>query len=295
MQPATTFTQPEIKTLEHASVAEITEAFNAAFADYKIKLQLTAEDMRTKIKAEGIQLQYSAGAYHDGKLVSFILHGVDTIEGEQRVYNAGTGTLPAYRGRRIAQQLYGFIIAQLYQKGIQQHQLEVFDDNEKAIKVYVANGFKHTRTLNCYKGKVQEAPVPESVVVEEVPLDSALFQKFWDYTPSWQNDFPSIGRNLEAHKVIGVKHDTRLVGYAIYVAATGRLRQFAVDARYRRRGVGTALFRYISNKCSGNELLVTNVEDDAATNQFFEHLGFNRFLVLYEMHLDLGALEDAPF
>ena len=63
----------EIRTLETASLLQITSTFNEAFGDYFIKLQFTEEGMAAKIKTEGIVLNHSIGAFAGEKPVGLVL------------------------------------------------------------------------------------------------------------------------------------------------------------------------------------------------------------------------------
>ena len=132
----------EIKTLEQTSLALITAAFNEAFENYFIPLRFTEEGMKAKFRSEGIKPRYSLGAFDNGKLVGFILHGYDEVNGVKTVYNGGTGVLSSHRGRGITAALYQYAVPLLAQQGIYSHLLEVIDNNYPAIRVYEKQGFK---------------------------------------------------------------------------------------------------------------------------------------------------------
>ena len=53
----------DFRTLEHLSIAQVTEAFNRAFADYSIKLEHTEASMQAHFDANRIQLRLSVGAF----------------------------------------------------------------------------------------------------------------------------------------------------------------------------------------------------------------------------------------
>jgi ribosomal protein S18 acetylase RimI-like enzyme len=274
-----------IKTLEGLSIAEIAHAFNAAFIDYKIPMHLTEEQMATKMKAENLQQQFCAGAFDGDKLVGFILTGTDTIDDTFTAYNAGTGVLPPYRGQGISKQMYTFLIELIANNNCHQHVLEVFDDNVKAISAYKRVGFVERRKMNCYKGIVAHEA---STSIEEVEIDDELFHSFWDIKPSWQNGFPSIKRNLEEHKVIGLKQGDDTVAYAIYTPHNNRLKHIAVKHDYRRRGYGTALLSFISKQNAAVPMVATCVEANEAVDAFFVKHNILPFIKMLEMELQLA-------
>ena len=276
----------EIRTLADVPLNKITNAFNEAFADYKIRFNLTEDAMATKIKSENIQLQYSPAAFDGEQLAGFILTATDIINNEKVVYNAGTGVLPAYRGRAIAKHLYQFLLPFLKQQGYYRHQLEVFDDNDKAIATYVSSGFKEKRKMVCYKGRFAPSD-KQGNKVKEILIDEELFQSFWNIKPSWQNDLPSIKRNLGEHRVIGIEDEGRVIAYAIYAFKTGRVKQCAVKHDKRRMGLGKSLFDYIARHIEVTEVTVTCLEHEAGIDSFLEKIGLYSFIEMTEMELSV--------
>src|ERR1043165_2240865 len=108
----------QIKTLEQTSIAEITDTFNTAFAGYFVKLHVTEEQLKQRLIAEGIDLGSSIGAYDNNRLAGFILNGFDTVNGVLRSYNAGTGVIPAYRGKGLTNAMYAKMLPMIRSKGV---------------------------------------------------------------------------------------------------------------------------------------------------------------------------------
>lgn len=271
------------QNLSAVSLTELTGTFNEAFSDYFVPLQLSEEAMDTKLRSENIDLHYSIGAFDGDRLKGFILHGVDTRSGERVVYNAGTGVVPAYRGNGLTQQLYGAIVPQLKEEGMVQHQLEVIEQNAPAIRVYEKVGFTCTRTLSCFKGRVEAEADPSLTFTEVASPRFDVYPSFWNYMPTWQNDSPAVRRALDAHKVIELSQAGELVGYMIYAPASGRVKQYAVHPEHRSQGYGRQLFSYLCRSVE-REVTLINVDDsDAASINFFKAIGFQRFLGLWEM------------
>lgn len=76
---------------------------------------------------------------------------------------------------------------------ISMYQLEVIQDNEKALTLYKKQGFRINRILNCYQltGKIKEPGVHKVWKLEhpEKLQDDqwTAVKDFWTYPPSWQN------------------------------------------------------------------------------------------------------------
>jgi ribosomal protein S18 acetylase RimI-like enzyme len=277
----------EFRTLEHTSVADITTAFNEAFSDYIIRLQLTEESLTSKMKSENIVLSYSAGAFEEDKLVGFILHGYDVINGEKTIYNAGTGVIPSFRGRSITSSLYEYSLPLLQKENIHTHLLEVIDTNVPAIKVYEKTGFKTLRNLSAFKSTTTITS-DTNLSIKAIDDINGAATEFMSVRPAWQNSLASIQRNREGHQLLGVFQDDQLVAYAAYVSSTGRVKQCAVHPQYRRNGIGKALFSYMMQNSAAGELVLINMDEAYQPGiAFLKALGFQKFLGQFEMKLEL--------
>lgn len=271
-------------SLAHVPVANLAATFNEAFAGYFIPLQLSEEAMATKMKSENILPAYSIGAFEGDRLVAFILHGIDTINGARTAYNAGTGVVPSHRGQRLTAQLYEAIIPRLLKEGIRHHQLEVIDENAKAAKVYEAVGFQTVRSLGSYKGSITAAADSSLTIGEVFTPDFDRYESFWNFKPTWQNASSAITRALDAHKIFEVRKENQLVAYAAFAPATGRIKQFAVHPHHRRQGYGRSLFAYLCSFSTTCEVTLINIdESDPASAGFLTAIGFQRFIGLQEM------------
>ena len=271
-----------IKTLEGCTIAEITECFNESFREYFIPLQLTEGSMQEKIQAESIRLEYSAGAFAEGKLVGFILHGSDIINGIHTVYNAGTGVIPAWRGKGITAALYQFCFNLFEKENIHAHVLEVIEENTGAIKIYEQAGFTTVRNLIVYKGEpaIKNTDGIQFRDIDELPAN----EDFSSMQPAWQNANASIERCRERHQITGAFINDELLGYAVFIPATGRLNQLAVHRDHRRKGIGKKMLSYIAAACQGKPLTITHIDESyKPAISFLENNGFNRILALREM------------
>ena len=200
------------------------------------------------------------------------------------VYNAGTGVVPAHRGKGLTEQLYKTVLPLLRREGMVHHQLEVIEQNAPAIRVYEKIGFKTVRTFSCFKGSVNGALDPELTISESATPDVEAYASWWNFAPSWQNDTPAIQRAPEVHRIVELRKGDEPVAYAAYMPATGRVKQYGVHPHHRQKGYGRQLFNYICSTMSQKEVNLINVdENDTASTDFFKAIGFQRFLGLWEM------------
>jgi len=250
------------KTLENLSIKTLSSLFNHAFADYFVNIELTAEILKEKIQAEDIKLNKSVGAFSDKKPVGFIFHAVREINGEKVAYNAGKGVLPEFRGNGLTKKMYNFLLPVLDRDGVKKIVLEVMEQNTPAIKTYSGLGFKKTSNLECFKGKVQIESTNNEVVFKNQKNEKIRFLKnYWDWNPTWQHDIKSVVQSSKYETFCGYLNRS-LVCYAVSIPKTGRIAQFAVNPKYRKMKIGTALFNYIS-KMTPEGISLINVDGNS--------------------------------
>ena len=279
----------ELSTLEETPVNEILEAFNSSFTNYFVDIHLSLEDLENKIVADGIDLSFSVGAFEEGSLIGFILHGRKREDGLELAYNGGTGVIPSGRGKKLTQRMYDFIIPKFRAEGIRTCYLEVIDENLAAIKSYGASGFKKVRRFECLKGRIHSGAVRDQKLKKLEELDWKTLKSFWDWQPSWQYDVTGVENAINELESIAYYEGTQVVAYLIYNPTTCRVQQFAVSPNYRGRGIGTTLFKYMCAKIQ-KDIYVINVPAEAnETLTFLQKLGLEIVLGQFEMRLDLDS------
>ncbi|WP_298731984.1 GNAT family N-acetyltransferase [uncultured Chitinophaga sp.] len=274
------------ETLENTPLQALCEAFNLAFSDYIVPVQLTLPLLEQKIQGEHIQLSQSIGAFSGQLLTGLILHGADTWPGAQMLYNGGTGVIPAFRGRRLVQQMYSQFKPLYRQQGIRRIILEVITTNMPAIKAYTSSGFMISRLFHCYKGVPIRPHVKKDIQFKEaVAPDWTLLNSFCDQLPSWSNSSDSIQREGPDTSTWIAYDKTTVMGFVSVYTGNKRIRQLAVHPQYRRQGIGTALLQHITKKLQG-PFSITNITDEnKGLQQFLLKAGFTPTISQYEMEM----------
>lgn len=273
------------KNLADCQIDELTYVFNRSFSDYFVEIQLSEAQMARKIANENIDLELSIGAFHNGKLIGFILHAKSVSQHQQFLYNAGTGVVPEYRGSKLTQRMYEWVIPKLKTYGISYVVLEVIEENSSAIKSYENVGFRQKRKLKCYKGNLKGREHPEVRLYAVSQFDFSRVSSLWTWDPSHQNTIEFIAR-AENNKVVFLEDEAQnLLGYVVF-SINGRIHQFAVQESYQRRGYGTRLFEYVA--LFSEKVSTINVDGNAAgTLQFLESMGMENYINQNEMVLQL--------
>lgn len=276
----------EFKTLANITIDELLSVFNHSFSDYVIPFHLTKEVLVSKIAAEKLDMNLSAGAFDDGKLVGFILQSEKVENGEKIIYNGGTGVVPESRGKGLVRKMYDFIIPVLKERNANTLLLEVIEGNQPAIRAYENLGFAIVRRLLCFNRSIQQGKENAEVSIRDLKdFQWDLLCSFWDIEPSWQGSVFVLEPMPENYMTLGAYDGEKLVGYIIYGPAAKKVYQFAVDKNYRNRGIGIKLFNAVKEKNGGQTIALNNVDDSSEnTSQFLsEKVGLNNWLSQFEM------------
>lgn len=280
----------------HLSIPSVTlhRAFSESFADYAVPLRLSPEALSELHRRRGVRYDLSVGAFDQDRLVGFTFNGLGTFDGRLTGYDAGTGVIPAARGRGLARRMMERSLCLLDARGAERSILEVLQTNRRAIDLYRDIGFRIRRELLCWRlGDVPPTrEVPDLVIqsagsAEAVGLDVHRdAPPLWACAPSWQNSSESIARATAARTVLVARVGDALGGYAI-VFRNGDLAQLAVIPAMRRRGVGTELLR-AARRSSEADLTITNTDgEDRGTTSFLGAVGALERTRQHEMMIEL--------
>lgn len=284
-----------IRSIKANELTEMYLTFLDAFSDYPVSFKLSKEHfVRKFVQKLNIDFHLSSGTFdYSGAMMAFIFTSVDYYLNKKTAYNGGTGVRPRYRGQKITQSMYEFLIPLFKREQITQCVLEVLVENTKAIKTYEKIGFEKSQVFKCFKlasGKLNAVKAP-SVNLEIFNVNTPNFNtynKFNNYFPSFLDSSKLLIHNLANETVVEARHQGACVGYAIFQPSIGRISQVGVDPDKRNMGIGSSLIKYIFDTSNQKSLSILNVSDQAVdTLQFFENIGFKNELDQYEMVLEI--------
>lgn len=277
-----------IKTLEHESLEIIYSTFIKAFVDYEVAMNPSFSDFQQMLRRRSYDSKYSVGAYVNEELVGFILNGSGVFNDKKTLYDQGTGVIKEYRRQGITSQMFQFVKEIMQIHKIEQYLLEVLTVNEKAYELYLKEGFKVSRTLNCYR--LDEELVNDSLITLETLYvkDTEGLEIFNTCQSSWQNSFEAIMNVKEDYNIIHYYHENQWIAYAIIQKESGDIAQLVVKEEYRRQGFGSIIIKDLKNHTNSDTLSMINVDDEYnELNQFLKKHGFVKFVDQYEMvHLE---------
>ncbi len=276
----------EFTTLANITTDELLAVFNYSFSDYVVPFSLTKEVLISKIAEQKLDMNLSAGAFEEGRLVGFIIQSEKTENGEKIIYNGGTGVIPESRRKGLVRKMYDFIIPVLQERNANALLLEVIEGNQNAIRAYENLGFTIVRRLLCFKGNIRHAEGNTEIAVKTLKdFQWDVLRSFWDIEPSWQGSVFVLEPMPENYITLGAYQGEQLVGYIIYGTASRKIYQIAVDKNYRNQGIGTRLFSAVLEKNGGQAVILNNVDDSSEEISRFlsEKIGLSNWLSQFEM------------
>jgi len=283
-----------IKQLSGVSIEIIHRAFAEAFADYVESFDLSVQQLQFMIERRGYDPELSFGAFNQEKLVGFTLNGIGDWNGKLTVYDTGTGIIKEYRKQGIATRIFNESLPVLRENKISQYLLEVIRSNTKAFDLYKKSGFKVVREFEYYVSakddiKSDQSKIKDGFIVKEIySPDWDLFKTCWDFGPSWQNSIDSIKRKLEFCKILGIFEGDSFAGYGIIELHTGDIPQFAVNKKYRRKGLASGLLKQLIQLAETDSVKIINIDSrDTAMKQFLNSINLSPGAGQYEMLLNL--------
>lgn len=278
----------QYRFLKNINLEELLSVFNKSFSDYTVPMKLTLEQLKEKIKAEGIDLTISVGAFCNKELVGFILHG----KNNDYLYNAGTGVLPSFRGNNLTTKMYDYAIPLFKSFNMRKINLEVISSNETASKSYRKIGFKKWRVVNSIKGitniKCSKFEEIEGLQINNLPYyEYLIYFAEKDIIPTWENSEFCV-HNFETSLIMrkATINGTTTVGYLIYDQRINKVLQVWVKEGYRRKGIAS----YLIKELIGNDrnFYITNIDgQNFGIHSFFKSIGGEPYLEQVEMEMYL--------
>lgn len=277
-----------IATLEKTSVNKVLSCFNLSFSDYSIPFRLELQQLESKIRAESIDLRYSVGAFREGELIGFILHGVKENDNLRFAYNGGTGVIPSERGQGLTCRMYNYVLPKLKAENFESVILEVICNNKPAIKSYEKVGFKKTRSLNCYSGTLETIATNPDIKVEPMKISGLKsISHIGEVKPTWQNSNEAIMNMGKLVDCLGAYESGKLCGYCVINTTNNRILQMAVAKETRNKKIGSSIIEYVKRNYS-NQISMINVDTSSdPINKFLENQGLSISLQQNEMKLEL--------
>lgn len=273
----------QYKNLETVPFSQIAPCLNLAFSDYYLPIHLEEEEIPRFFAASGVDRKCSFGAFCCEEMVGFIFNSCGMYQGRSSVFDAGTGVVPAHRGKGVFTGLFHFTEQELRRQQIACYYLEVLQQNERAIQLYQKQGFSVVREFSVLRAE-QAEPQPAG------PVEYASYSAF-DFgrtagchraDPSYEHSDPILNRNRELYEVAYAAEE-EITAFCVFAKDGGRLLQLGWKSLADLRQVLQALLgRY-------HTITAKNIDRrEGELLELLETLGFQEIARQFEMVKELA-------
>lgn len=264
------------------SLSELADLFTRAFAGYLVPVHLDALVLATLFRRDAIdQVTSRILLADDGQAIGM---GLVARRGwSSRL--AAMGVVEAWRGRGAGRFLTGELLREASERGDRRLVLEVFEQNPKALNLYLRLGFRKVRQLVGLA--VDRASTDGQQPLTEVDIREVAMVVA-------QHGLPDLPWQLSAETLATLTPPARayrLDGACAVItdpaAEVISFRALVVEPGARRRGAATALVRAILAQHAGHSWQVPAIFPEEAVGPL-EKAGFSRTpLFQWQMALDL--------
>ncbi len=273
-----------VKNLSDTPFEIILDCFLKAFEGYFVKMPVDKDYYKQRWKAAKVDFSCSYGIFDGGQMIGFIIHAIDNRNGKPTAFNAGTGVIPHYRGKRIVKSIYQYALKDLAAKGIEKSLLEVITENHIAVSLYKGIGFKVCKEYKCFNGNLKLGSSLQSDVREinlkEVDWSSLPNQQLY----SWENQYESLVEG--SYKFFQVVYNEKPESFFVINPNLNYLAQF--DLLTEEKDGWKRLFTAIGSV--SESIKVNNV--DIRLKEKLENLtlfGLDNTIDQFEMELKINA------
>lgn len=261
----------------------LVRAFNDAYRDYIVPIQLSDDQMRRNITQNHMDMVLSRAGLDGDQIVAVGF----VARRETRAWVGGVGVIPQYRGQGLGRSLMHTLIDSARGAGLEVMQLEVIISNTPAHNLYLDLGFKTLRRL-----LIIECPhVPDPTTprrVDVVPTQEALAYYDWHAIPNpWQRQREGLMLGLSNSTGWLMRDETEAQAYAVGIIAPGLI--YLLDAAFAP-GQGAALRDLITSIHHMHPEFAfrfVNLGEDDPAWPVLADLGFVETLSQYEMEFPL--------
>ena len=252
--------------------AAITEALRAAYTGYFIPLAFTEAATENYLRVHDIALDASPVWRKDGRPVAIALLGVR----EDRAWVGAFGIAPEFRGKGLAQAMFGEVVRRAKRKKVHSMTLEVLEENARARAIYERAGFFYDRKLFSLQSAVISSNEAQAQPLE---IRAAIAKEDSGAPPPcWQRAARTL--ELRARQLAALQSDRSVAVYR-YDGAEASLWKATLDEG------GDAVLAGIARSTGARKLTISNEPEGSPLLSELYGRAWSPTAVQYEMRLTL--------
>lgn len=275
----------EIKRLSECTFLEYKEAWNRGFEEYYVNMEMTLEQLFSRMVYEGLSPEISIVAFKEEMPIGIVLNGIRERDGKRIAWNGGTGISPEHRNKGLGKQLMEATLRIYEEEKIEVATLEVLLENKRAISLYEKAGFSRREEIIHYQQEViiQFPNLKVRYRAKNVyPHELRQLSIFTENT-SWQTRIESV-QNGEGVVLFNDRNEA--IAYALFKKKwDGKGKQknaiylyqcgFADRENYESR---VQLVKEVFGMSAGYKYVVNFPAVDQVMVSLFEEMGFKEYI-----------------
>jgi ribosomal protein S18 acetylase RimI-like enzyme len=256
-----------LKAMVDCDISEVADVLNRGFADYFVKIEITAPVLFHMVAHDSIDLGESRVVLRDNEMVAAALVA-------RRGWNcrlAAMAAIPEARDCGIGSWLTGKLLAESRARGERKVELEVIEANAAGVHVYKKNGFRTLRRLLSFS--LSDAEGGQAAELREVDIREVAVRVTAHGLPDlpWQISGESLAQTCPPSRAFNLR--TAYMAISNPSEQSIAIRSLVVEPESRRRGEATRLLRALLSKFPGKTWNVPALCPEEI-GSLFESLGF---------------------
>lgn len=274
--------QPAVES----SLPALAALFSHAFTGYITgTVTMTPALLAGMIAQNGIDLNFSMIAYHEDAPVGFAL--IARQGWTSRI--AAMGIVPEAQGKQVGYQLLLELINQARLRGDRRLELEAFEQNTRAVNLYIKAGFRALRRLPGYTISMPKGESNSALTQIDILDVARHVSEYGRADLPWQMSGTHLARTAPPNCAYRLDQATAIITDPNREAIV--LRAVIVPPSERRLGQAARLISALWAKFPDKQWNVQAICPEEYGG-FFEHCGFTRQeLNQLQMRLELEAMD----
>lgn len=196
---------------------KLLDIWNASFEDYLVNMSMGLNLFIRRAAFEELDFEGSVVMYVDDEPAGLTMNGYRKYGEEWKVWNGGTGIVKSRRGQGLGRHLIEASLNTYRTRGVNTALLEVFVQNEPAVRLYKSCGYEEIerlRFMSCdedLEASIFGSDDPGFRYKTGVPSEVGALD-FYDHSGPWQTHWQC----LKGGQSLILSNGLTPLGYALY-------------------------------------------------------------------------------
>ncbi len=271
---------PSIVPASEVDALALLRAFNDAYSDYLVPLQLDRAQFRRTNTQNNIDLAASRVAVAGDQILG---QGFLAVR-EERGWIAGVGVVPSARRQGIGRAVVSALMESAWEMGLETVQLEVIEDNQPARRLYEQLGFVvHRRLLIIGCEEVPDSAGPINLRTQPGFTVLDYYDAFHPVANPWQRQKESLRFMTDFSTAWVAEDQGEIVAYALGQTVDAVITFIDTAFKPGSEAAFIAMMAAIHRRHPESIVRLSNLGEDDPVWPLMQQIGYEEIFVQYEM------------